>query len=406
MSARDELLLQVNAAVPPDVDWKAGAQRYVQHFFDSMGRDAVRTYSMSKPLATVGEDPHPGIVEFTHYIYNFANALALIEPKRGARVLDVACGGGWVSHYLTKLGYRAYGIDISADFVDLARERLAADRELRQLPADAQARFEVHDIETTPLPSHLEETFDVIWLESCLHHFMNPVSALEHLAKALAPNGVILLIEGENRRGPIKEEYLKVMRETETLERPYARTELERALSLAGLSHVEFLGTINGWYSPHDPAVSQLGETLVNVADQMNLAICAKRSAPLDALFPHRRNRVATRFGRGFHSNENGYRWSAPFSEITFDETVTDFRLTIHSPLPAQRQQAQTVVAYGAAGELARAILTAEAASVELVIGTVSAGDRVTLHSTEAFSPSWTGGADTRLLSFYVSAEA
>src|SRR5688572_3224693 len=125
MLTRDEFLLKVNAEIPPGVDWKAGAVRYVAHFIEAWGREAVRTYAMTKPMAAVGVNPGPGITEFSSYIYNFANALALLKPKRGARVLDVACGGGWVSHYLSKLGYWTYGIDISIDFVELARERLA-----------------------------------------------------------------------------------------------------------------------------------------------------------------------------------------------------------------------------------------------------------------------------------------
>jgi len=55
--------------------------------------------------------------------YNFSNVVMLLQlsPTR-SRVLDVACGGGWVSHFLMRLGYATFGFDIAPDFVELARE--------------------------------------------------------------------------------------------------------------------------------------------------------------------------------------------------------------------------------------------------------------------------------------------
>src|SRR5580765_6992025 len=278
---RIELLNRINKDVPPGVDWKAGARRYVENCFGKMGREYVESYSMTKPFLTVGDDPVISLAEMTHYLQNFANALSLIHPPKGSRFLDVACGGGWVSHYLSKLGYWTYGIDISADFIDLAIRRLSSDPSISVAPAEARERFQLLDVEADPIPKGLHGTFDYVWMESCLHHFHDPLSALQHLADALKPEGVLILIEFENQVGGIKDQYMQVMKEFDTLERPYVRADLEAALDYVGLTHREFVAALNGWFSPD--AVPELH--MRPIADAMNIAVCAKTTEPIDRLF-------------------------------------------------------------------------------------------------------------------------
>jgi SAM-dependent methyltransferase len=123
--------------------------------------------------------------ESVGYLRNLSSALAFLQLRGGSRILDVGCGGGWVSHSLSKMGYRTFGIDISNDFIGLARKRLAADPWLGLTAEEAEARFAVHDIQAAPLPAQFNNSFDAIWLESCLHHLFDPISALTHLATAL-----------------------------------------------------------------------------------------------------------------------------------------------------------------------------------------------------------------------------
>lgn len=406
MPNKAELLSQINQLVPADVDWKTGAQRYVASMFEKMGRGNVERFSMNKPFQIVGrDDPTPAITESVHYLNNFANALDLLKPANGARILDVACGGGWVSHYLSKMGYWTYGIDISADFVELAAQRLSSDAGLSVSAEQAAQRFSVVDIETTPLPADLHGTFDFVWLESCLHHFVDPISALENLTAALKPDGVLVLIEFENRKGPIKQEYLDVMKEYDTLERPYSRTELESALSLAGLSNHEFFGTINGWYSATDPVSLRVGEHLLQGAADMNLAICANNARRLDDIFPYRKNASTLSFGTGVYAENNGWRWCGPSSEIVATQPIEKVSIEVHSTLPTQLNREQVVSVYGSKGEVARLSLTPERAFAILTLGPVAKGEGFTFQSSDAFRPSWTGSSDDRLLSFYIKCE-
>jgi len=68
--------------------------------------------------------------------------LRLLLPRRGERVLDVACGPGELVRTLASMGVEAMGVDAAPRMVEMARERAASDT---GGAADAPARFEVCD---------------------------------------------------------------------------------------------------------------------------------------------------------------------------------------------------------------------------------------------------------------------
>ena len=112
---------------------------------------------------------------------------------------------------LARLGYLPTGIDISQEFIDLARRRiredlyLARDVELGRPGSNPEEIFFQHNIEKEPLNDQFLETFHVAILESCLHHFVDPIAALRHISMALRDDGLVLILEGENRNGPIRD---------------------------------------------------------------------------------------------------------------------------------------------------------------------------------------------------------
>ncbi|WP_343896165.1 class I SAM-dependent methyltransferase, partial [Craurococcus roseus] len=125
-----ELLAEINAEVPPGVDWRGGALRYVAAEFRKHGAEAMARYLLAKPLAPVppgGLGGGPALVEDVEYLLNFVNLVALLDLPGRARVLDVACGSGWVSHFLARMNYDAHGFDICPDMVELAERRFRED---------------------------------------------------------------------------------------------------------------------------------------------------------------------------------------------------------------------------------------------------------------------------------------
>lgn len=295
---KSALLREINAEIPQGVDWTAGALSYVAAEIAKHGKESYTRYLLSKPLAPI---PSVGagaaltggaaLIENCAYLTNFINAVALLDLPGHSRVLDVACGSGWVAQFFARMNYEAYGFDISPDMVDLAIRRFNDDPLLRELGDEVKReRLFVLDIEREALPRHLKGKLDAIVLESCLHHFVDPISALTNLTEGLADDGIVVVIEGENRVGPIKNEYLSVMREFATLERPYSRDQLERMLDFAGLNEREYVGRLNGWFSPRDPRVAQLTEIVKGDAAAINFVVAARKVEPLDRIFKFRQS--------------------------------------------------------------------------------------------------------------------
>lgn len=98
--------------VPPEAELDA-TRRVARHWFepvaDHLGEAYLR-YSFTK--GTVDE---------------VDGVLGLTEPPAGGRILDVGCGPGRHALELARRGYRVHGVDISATFVDLAREAAGAE---------------------------------------------------------------------------------------------------------------------------------------------------------------------------------------------------------------------------------------------------------------------------------------
>ena len=288
MRPKEAVLADVNAELP-DVDWAEGARRYLDAFFERYSREQIEAFVATKPLAAITpEDPAGSLAEVVSYLNHFGNTIHLLQLPRGAKVLDVACGPGWMSHWLTRLGYATVGVDISAEFVALARKRLAEDPHLGVPASDLEGMFETVDLEREPLPARLEGAFDAAILESCLHHFVDPIAALENIRRGLKPDGVVLIIESDNRQGPIKAEYMRVMLETHTLERPYSRAQLLEILAHAGFPAVEFLGQINGFFPQSAQGSYDLSAALARITDEANLCLCATSEAALTRIVPSR----------------------------------------------------------------------------------------------------------------------
>lgn len=287
---RTALVRRINRELPEGVDWRAGAIDYVAAERAKWGADVYDRYLLAKPFARV---PGPDgafaaqIAENAHYLYNFVNTLMLLQLPGGSAVLDVACGSAWLAQAFARMGYDVRGFDVSPDMIAMAHRRFREDPLLAHVAEGVSDLFRVLDVERDPLPPAWRGMFDGIVLESCLHHFLDPVRALTHVAAGLSARGVMVILEGENRRGGLKPEYRDVMRAFRTLERPLARAELEAVLDFAGLRYRRFLGRINGFVDPEDARVAALPAVLRADADAINFVVCAATAEALARVLPH-----------------------------------------------------------------------------------------------------------------------
>jgi SAM-dependent methyltransferase len=201
----------------------------------------------------------------------------LVRPKPGAAVLDACCGPGRHSLEFASRGYRVTGIDITAAYLEAARESAAGG-----------ARFLRADIRDFSV----EEPFDLaINLYTSIGYFADPeedLMAFSRLRAALRPGGSLVIEttgketaardfvagEGFERGGwAIRTEYSVVgaweglrnrwilSRNGEIVDRSfvirlYSGTELRAALHKVGFADVRILGGVDG--SLYDEAAASL----------------------------------------------------------------------------------------------------------------------------------------------------
>jgi SAM-dependent methyltransferase len=105
--------------------------------------------NISRYMAPSAETPYP-----LEYAYH------LLGDARGKCVLDFGCGSGMNSLMLARRGARVIGVDISISLVQLARQRLAANK-------TTGASFVVGSAHDLPLP---DRSVDVLFGIAILHH--------------------------------------------------------------------------------------------------------------------------------------------------------------------------------------------------------------------------------------------
>jgi ubiquinone/menaquinone biosynthesis C-methylase UbiE len=97
-----------------------------------------------------------------------------IHAPEGGRIIDIACGGGYLLRELQGRGRDLLGCDISVEAL-----RIAA----REAP---EAHFTAADAERLPYP---DEAFDMACNLGSLEHFLDMEAALREMRRILKPKG-------------------------------------------------------------------------------------------------------------------------------------------------------------------------------------------------------------------------
>jgi SAM-dependent methyltransferase len=112
-------------------------------------------------------------------------ALAAHPPRPGDRVLDIGCGFGDTTLRLAGLvgDGEVIGVDVSAPFLEVAREEAAA-------AGVANVDYRVGDAQIADLGG----PFDYVFSRMGVMFFANPVAALRNIRAALAPGGRLCVV--------------------------------------------------------------------------------------------------------------------------------------------------------------------------------------------------------------------
>jgi 2-polyprenyl-6-hydroxyphenyl methylase/3-demethylubiquinone-9 3-methyltransferase len=102
---------------------------------------------------------------------------------RGARVLDVGCGGGLLSEAMAREGAEVVGLDLSSDLIEIAK--------LHLLESGLKVEYRLQSVES--LSETMPTSFDAITCMEMLEHVPDPGSVLAACARLLKPGGRIFL---------------------------------------------------------------------------------------------------------------------------------------------------------------------------------------------------------------------
>lgn len=105
------------------------------------------------------------------------------QPLRGAKVLDVGCGGGLLSEALAAEGAQVTAIDMAAELIEVA--------DLHRLEAGYDIDYRVQPVEV--LAAQMPAQFDAITCMEMLEHVPEPASIIDACARLLKPGGRLFL---------------------------------------------------------------------------------------------------------------------------------------------------------------------------------------------------------------------
>jgi SAM-dependent methyltransferase len=193
----------------------------------------ARLWLSTKPF---GAPPNQ---ELAQCLRTFAHLVELLQLGVRAQVLDVGCGPGWLSEFLTRCGYWVTGVDISPDMIDIARTRV--DEIPGPVGEGIEPLAEFHAMPVLELP--WTDRFDAAVLYDTMHHFDNELETLEVIRRTLVPGGQLYIHEGV-KPPPGSEGERNLLEEMErfgTLESPFDPEYLVSVVEEAGFVNVRRL---------------------------------------------------------------------------------------------------------------------------------------------------------------------
>lgn len=157
--------------------------------------------------------------------------IAWLAPRKGEKVLDIACGMGELSLLVAQRGAEVYGLDMSEKAIEAAR-RLSKKTKI-------PCQFEVGDAQHLPYP---DGYFDKVVCSSSLEHFKDDSLALKEMRRVLKDGGRVVLT-ADSFTLPIKDELKERHRKMCFVVHYYTRETLEASFRSCdlGIRRSEYL---------------------------------------------------------------------------------------------------------------------------------------------------------------------
>lgn len=405
-----KLLDDINARLPKHIDWKAGAREYLSRIISAEGGHN-RRFELVKPFLG-----GPDYSSFHTDMYSFTNIVEKLNLPPRSRILDVGCGGGWVTQFLARLGHHVTGIDISEELLEIARERMAFD--MYPPYENEPFRTEFHLLDLEEAAADYGSPFDCVLFMSALHHFVNPVTAIRNATARLTGTGRLAIVEAAAPEpdSVYDRQNRDIMEKYHTLERPLSRDHMQAVLNTCGFPHQRFYQPLNGLFRPTQAAVNNAKAQIMNrnwnivIATRTHDALPDAANEPVSAV-----GEGHIEFLKGFSEPEHepgwgDYRWAGPESWIethNLDSITLEIQGVFMDPETGRikvfirreaSREADPGLTAGPSTEIR--ILTRDHPTAFVELNDLMQGERLCLMADYVFRPDWFGIPDTRLLSF------
>ncbi len=111
--------------------------------------------------------------------------LKYLQPKKGAEILDLACGHGRHSIELAKLGYKVTGLDFSKHFIDIAKEDAKAQ--------EVKVNFICDDMRNLSFVNRFDAVINMFTSFGYFEDENDNELVLRKISRALKPDGKFLI---------------------------------------------------------------------------------------------------------------------------------------------------------------------------------------------------------------------
>jgi 2-polyprenyl-3-methyl-5-hydroxy-6-metoxy-1,4-benzoquinol methylase len=215
-----------------------------RRFVENCPGCTVESWYQGMARSPFGYPPH----DMTYQVGNFLRLAALMHERNIApptRVIELACGAGWLSELLATVGYRVTGTSIAPDDITCANRRVCAVRakgvEDGLLSFDLCAMERVHEGYTG---------IDCFVIHEALHHAFDWRETLRSVYAALNPGGWFFICHEPNvLHTAISYRKAKL---TSTHEIGLSRHRLKGEMLKTGFSRVDILsGSFHLWVRWH-----------------------------------------------------------------------------------------------------------------------------------------------------------
>jgi ubiquinone/menaquinone biosynthesis C-methylase UbiE len=155
-----------------------------------------------------------------------------LNPQKGDRICNVACGSGVYCIGLAQIGCEVYGVDISEQSIAMAKA----------ISKRQNCHFEVADAEALPFES---ESFNKVVCVCSLEHFENDEQALNEMNRVLKKNGIIVLSVDSFTYKGIKKDLLEKHRKDHHVVNYYTFSSLAEKMKTQGFTVEKYRYFVN-----------------------------------------------------------------------------------------------------------------------------------------------------------------